>query len=291
MYCDVGRRRGRRPSSARAHRALRAFAVRRRLREVIGVARRAVADDLARRSSRRAPARARAPRGSRRRRPRPSRSRRASRRTAATPSAGRSLRSDSAFMFAKPPIAIGVTVASEPPVIMTSASPYWMVRIRVADRVGAGGAGRHGRVVRALGVEAHRDDAGRDVGDEHRDEERADLARPALAIDVVLLLEALEAADAAADDDAGPVGIVVAPSSSPASRHRLRPTRRPRTACTGRPAWLPCDPCTAADRSPSPRRRSAPGNVGRVELRDRRRARTRRRAAHARSSPRRCRLA
>ena len=37
---------------------------------------------------------------------------------------GDSLRSDSAFMFAKPPIAIGVTVASEPPVIMTSASPY-----------------------------------------------------------------------------------------------------------------------------------------------------------------------
>ena len=41
---------------------------------------------------------------------------------------GDSLRSDSAFMFAKPPIAIGVTVASEPPVIMTSASPYWIVR-------------------------------------------------------------------------------------------------------------------------------------------------------------------
>ena len=39
-----------------------------------------------------------------------------------------SLRSESAFMFAKPPIAIGVTVASEPPVIMTSASPYWIVR-------------------------------------------------------------------------------------------------------------------------------------------------------------------
>ena len=41
---------------------------------------------------------------------------------------GSSLRSDSACMLAKPPIAIGVTVASEPPVIMTSASPYWMVR-------------------------------------------------------------------------------------------------------------------------------------------------------------------
>ena len=41
---------------------------------------------------------------------------------------GLSFRSDNAFMLAKPPIAIGVTVASAPPVIMTSASPYWMVR-------------------------------------------------------------------------------------------------------------------------------------------------------------------
>jgi hypothetical protein len=37
---------------------------------------------------------------------------------------GDSLRSESAFMLAKPPIAMGVTVASEPPVMMTSASPY-----------------------------------------------------------------------------------------------------------------------------------------------------------------------
>ncbi len=31
-------------------------------------------------------------------------------------------------MFANPPMAMGVTVASDPPAIMTSASPYWMVR-------------------------------------------------------------------------------------------------------------------------------------------------------------------
>ena len=31
-------------------------------------------------------------------------------------------------MLAKPPIAMGETAASEPPAIMTSASPYWMVR-------------------------------------------------------------------------------------------------------------------------------------------------------------------
>ena len=42
--------------------------------------------------------------------------------------ANSSLRVDSAVMFAKPPIAIGVTVASEPPVMMTSASPYWIMR-------------------------------------------------------------------------------------------------------------------------------------------------------------------
>ena len=42
--------------------------------------------------------------------------------------AGESFRSESAFMLANPPIAIGVTVASVPPLSMTSASPYWMVR-------------------------------------------------------------------------------------------------------------------------------------------------------------------
>src|SRR6185437_1756052 len=42
--------------------------------------------------------------------------------------AGSSLRSDSAFMLAKPLMAMGDTVASAPPAIMRSASPYWMVR-------------------------------------------------------------------------------------------------------------------------------------------------------------------
>ena len=41
---------------------------------------------------------------------------------------GASFRSERAFMFAKPPIAIGVTVASDPPVMTMSASPYWIVR-------------------------------------------------------------------------------------------------------------------------------------------------------------------
>jgi hypothetical protein len=41
---------------------------------------------------------------------------------------GSSFRSESARMFAKPPIDIGVTAASAPPVIMRSASPYWIAR-------------------------------------------------------------------------------------------------------------------------------------------------------------------
>jgi hypothetical protein len=41
---------------------------------------------------------------------------------------GLSLRVESAPMLAKPPIDIGVTAASDPPAIITSASPYWIVR-------------------------------------------------------------------------------------------------------------------------------------------------------------------
>ena len=47
-----------------------------------------------------------------------------------------------------------------------------------------------------------------DVGNEHRDEERADLARTPLSVNVVLLLETFQAADAAAEDDADAVRIV-----------------------------------------------------------------------------------
>ena len=70
---------------------------------------------------------------------------------------GDSLRSDSAFMLAKPPIAIGVTVASEPPVIIDVGVAVLDRAKGVADRVGARGAGRDRRVVRSLRVEAHGD--------------------------------------------------------------------------------------------------------------------------------------
>jgi len=62
-------------------------------------------------------------------------------------------------------------------------------------------------VVWAFRVELHGDDAGRDVGDEHRDEERRDLPRSALAIDVMLLLEASQPSDPASDNDADTIGI------------------------------------------------------------------------------------
>ena len=42
---------------------------------------------------------------------------------------GSSLRVDRARADTKPPRPIGVVTASVPPVIMTSAVPYWMVRI------------------------------------------------------------------------------------------------------------------------------------------------------------------
>ena len=42
--------------------------------------------------------------------------------------AGSSLRCDSARMAANPPMPMGVTAASVPPQIITSASPYWMMR-------------------------------------------------------------------------------------------------------------------------------------------------------------------
>ena len=42
---------------------------------------------------------------------------------------GSSLRVDSARAWQKPPTAVGVCAISAPPAIMTSASPYWIVRM------------------------------------------------------------------------------------------------------------------------------------------------------------------
>src|SRR5690348_5359383 len=92
----------------------------------------------------------------------------------------------------------------------------------VSDRVGARRAGGDSSVVRPLRVEAHRDEARGNVGDEHRDEEWADLARPALPIYVVLLLEALQSTDAAAEDDTDAIWIILARIGERGIGHRLR---------------------------------------------------------------------
>ena len=87
-----------------------------------------------------------------------------------------------------------------------------------------------------------------------------DLARPALAVDVVLLLEALQPADAAAEDDAGRVGVVAVAVVEPGVVHRLhRRGDRVLRVQVGALRFLPLH-VLRADRSPSPRRRTAPGN-------------------------------
>ena len=77
----------------------------------------------------------------------------------------------------------------------------------VADGVGGRGAGRRNGGVRTAQAEMDRDVAGGGVGDHLRDDERADAAGPVLDKAGVLLFEFVEAADAAADDDAAAEGI------------------------------------------------------------------------------------
>ena len=83
---------------------------------------------------------------------------------------------------------------------------------RVADRVGAGGAGRDVGAVRALGPEADGDLARGLVDDRLDEEERRDPVRALLQQDLVVLLDRADAADAGADVDAGPVALEVARS-------------------------------------------------------------------------------
>src|SRR5579871_376231 len=74
---------------------------------------------------------------------------------------------------------------------------------RVADRVRAGRARRHHRMVRPLEAVADRDVAGGEVDQAGRDEERRDPARPALGQGQRALGDAGQPADAGADHDAG----------------------------------------------------------------------------------------
>ena len=76
----------------------------------------------------------------------------------------------------------------------------------IADGMGAGGAGRRGGRVRAFGAGANGDVAGGQIDDGGRDEEGRDAARAVLQQVLVLALDDLESADAAADINADALG-------------------------------------------------------------------------------------
>ena len=112
---------------------------------------------------------------------------------------GSSLRVERAFMAAKPPTPMGVMAASAPPAIIAVGVAALDDAEGVADGVRGGGAGGGGRLVRALGAVADGDVSGGEVDDGGGDEERRDLARPAVHQVGVLALDDVEAADAGAD--------------------------------------------------------------------------------------------
>src|SRR5262249_55611535 len=78
---------------------------------------------------------------------------------------------------------------------------------RFTDRMRRGRARGHGAVVGPLGTVPDRYYARRDVRDEHRNEEGRHALRPHREVGLALFLERPDAADAAADDDSGTLGI------------------------------------------------------------------------------------
>jgi len=105
-----------------------------------------------------------------------------------------------------PPTDKGVTAASEPPAIITSASPCRIMRtespIELAEVAQAVARGRN----RSLGPVADADLAGRHVHNDRRNEKRRNLARPALQSGSSVRCNNLETADAGADEDTTAVG-------------------------------------------------------------------------------------
>jgi hypothetical protein len=108
--------------------------------------------------------------------------------------------------MANPPTDNGVTAASAPPAIITSASPCRIMRAEspmalaeVAQAVAVAEIGPVGAV-----ADAHL--ARRHVDDGRGNEEGRDLARAALHQVGVLALDDFKAADAGADEDAHPFG-------------------------------------------------------------------------------------
>ena len=116
--------------------------------------------------------------------------------------AGSSLRVDSARAAQKPPMPSALTVASAPPAIMTSASPYSISRAASPMLWFAVEHARDDREVRALKAVVDRHEARDHVDDRARHEERRDLAHAAGVERVLRVLDQRQAADAGADADA-----------------------------------------------------------------------------------------
>ena len=110
-------------------------------------------------------------------------------------------------MLVKAPIPTGVMAASAPPPMATSQRPRGHQPGRGGHRVGAGRAGRGDGLAGAVPAGAHGDVGGPGVGHHHGDEEGRDPPGPLFQVDGDLLLERVEAADAGAEDDPGPVRV------------------------------------------------------------------------------------
>ena len=83
-----------------------------------------------------------------------------------------------------------------------------MISIRVAERMGRGGAGGAGRRVRPFGAEPDRDLSGRQIDDGGGNEKGRDLPRATVEIRLVLALDGGEPADARRDEHADSRGVV-----------------------------------------------------------------------------------
>ena len=88
---------------------------------------------------------------------------------------------------------------------------------RFPDCVGARGTGRHDREVRSQWTERNGHLAGADIGDPHRNEERADSIRPALTHQEHVVEQCRHAAESRAQDHAGSLG-----------KRSVHPARKPR---------------------------------------------------------------
>ena len=96
----------------------------------------------------------------------------------------------------------------------------------IADGVGAGGAGSGRRFIRALGAEAHGNVPGGKVDDSGGNEERRDLARPALDKRGMFAFDHVKSADAGADMHSDILGVF---GRDLEARHLHRLIRRPRS--------------------------------------------------------------